>query len=173
MGTDLMRAGQVIFGSSRAVDLSDEIAKRERELKRREEKLQQDERKLDEISRAEKERNLREREERLRRKEKELEEISSNRRSRERAACYDNWGSREWSSSSDRSSSSKYDKRRDSSKPKYDERRDSSKPKYEYEERQRKPKENEELTLEISIPNQPGDLVEQDNRGNCELSSSS
>jgi len=159
MGSDLRRAGQEEFGSRRSMDMSEEIAERERELRRREEKLRQDERKLDEISRDEKERNLIEREERLRRKEKELEEISSTRRSRERAACYDNWGSREWSCSSDRSSSSKYDKRRDSRKPKY-----------EYEERKRKSKENEELTLEISIPNQPGDL-RQDDTGHRELSS--
>jgi len=155
MESDLKRAGQEEFGSRRAVDLSEEIEERERELRRREEKLQQDERKLDEISRAEKERNLREREERLRRKEKELEEKSG-----KSAPCYDNWGSREWSRSSDRSSSSRYDKGRNLRKLNYD-----------HEENQLKLKENEELTLEISIPNQPGDLVKEDDRGPREVSS--
>merc|ERR1712181_8403 len=109
---------------------------------------------------AEKERNLREREERLRRKEKQLKEISSTRKSRKSPVSPYNWGSREWSRSSGRSSSSKYDKGRASRKPKYNNK-----------ERQRKPKEDEELTLDISIPNQPGDLVDQDYRGRRELSS--
>ena len=98
----MKKAEQEEFGSRRALDLSEEIAEKERDLRRREEKLRREERKLDEMSRAEKERNLKEREERLRRKEKELEEKSG-----KSATCYDNWGSREWSRSSDRSSSSK------------------------------------------------------------------
>ena len=156
-GSDLKKAEQEEFGSRRALDLSEEIAEKERELRRREEKLRREERKLDEMSRAEKERSLKEREERLRRKEKELYEKSGR-----SATCYDNWGSREWSRSSDRSSSSKCDKRRDSKKLNYD-----------HEERSRKLKEDEELTLEISIPNQPEDssLRRQDDMGHRELSS--
>jgi len=146
--------------SRRTLDLSDEIAERERELRKREEKLRQEERKLDEIYRTEKERNLREREERLRRKERELEEISSARKSG-RSAAYDNLGSREWSRSSDRSSSLKYDEVRSSRKSNHD-----------HEERSGKLEVDDELTLEISIPNQPGDLRWQDDRGRREMSRS-
>merc|ERR1719341_645799 len=115
MGSDFNRGEQEVFKGRRTPDLSVEIAERERGLRKREEKLRQEERKLDEIYRAEKERNLREREERLRRKERELEEISSARTSG-RSTAYDNLGSREWSRSSDRSSSLKYDEGRSSRK---------------------------------------------------------
>ena len=153
MGLNLNRAEQAECGSRRTPDLSDEIAERERELRKREEKLRQEERKLEEISRAEKERNLREREERLRRKERELEEFYSARKSRNSV------GDRERSRSSDRSSSWKYDKVRSSKS-------------CDHEEKHRKLRVDEEQTLEISIPNQPGDLRRQDDdRGRREMSS--
>jgi len=157
MGSDSNRGEQGELKGKRTLDLSEEIAARERELRRREEKLRQEERKLDETYRAEKERNLREREERLRRKERELEEISSARKSG-RSAVYDNLGSREWSRSSDRSSSVKYEGTR-----KFD---------HDHEKRSGKLEVDDEVTLEISIPNQPGDLRWQDDRGRRELSRS-
>merc|ERR1719341_2673520 len=157
---DFNRGEQEVFKGRRTPDLSVEIAERERELRKREEKLRQEERKLDEIYRAEKERNLREREERLRRKERELEEFSSARISG-RGAAHDNLGSREWSRSSDRSSSLKYGEGRSSRKLNHD-----------HEERSGKLEVDDELTLEISIPNQPGDLRWHDDGGRREMSRS-
>ena len=145
--SDLTGAGVGEYGGRRTLDLSSEIAERERELRRREEKLRQEERKLDEISRAEKERDLREREERLRRKERELEEIA--RRSRREEVLDFDQGRRERSRSSGRSSSSRYDRERSSRGT------DGLLLGYYRKERQRNLKE--EVTLEISIPNQPED----------------